>query len=253
MKINRSSVWTIEISKLLQAIVTSNIKPLVGTCPKVYGSEDCSVLLASDHLPRVTPHFLKSDLLQYLLLFLTKLFFWVHHIWRVCLTVGFTYYPSRKAAWWSSFPSRKHRVHWPQALTSWRVRTPHEYCLPVWHGQGDIMISTSKLGIEPQKSLNMTLTKHGKKPCNSSTWSNFLQSSMQCHDKQKVNQKYQWNIILDAFLMANQPGSSSGQTAGLAFLEDVQTSFVHILAVWRNNQGIVGCTPTNVPLWEIPI
>lgn len=75
MKINRSSVWTIEISKLLQAIVTSNIKPLVGTCPKVYGSEDCSVLLASDHLPRVTPHFLKSDLLQYLLLFLT-IFFW---------------------------------------------------------------------------------------------------------------------------------------------------------------------------------
>ena len=21
----------------------------------------------------------------------------------------------------------------------------------------------------------------------------------------------------------------------------------------KNNQGIVGCTPTNVPLWEIPI
>lgn len=120
------------------------------------------------------------------------------------------------------------------------------------------MISTSKLGIEPQKSLKplkKTWEKTHAIPPHGPTSFKARSSAL----INKSQQKYQWNIILGAFLMANQPGSSS-ETAGLAFLEDVQTSFVHILALVEQNPASLVGTILNISstglcpstsLWEI--
>ena len=50
------------------------------------------------------------------------------------------------------------------------------------------------------------------------------------------------------FMATGKASSEAGPASWLKW------KLVHVLVVQRPlTQGIVGCTPTNVPLWEIPI